>query len=220
MSELVNPRRPYISATRTEQARRTRRAIIGSAHTLFLADGFAATTMPAVAAHAGVAVQTVYKTFGNKPQLAKAVFDVAIAGDDDEGPVVERQALSAVRAEPDPHRKLQLYGQFLATVAPRHVPVQLVIRDAAANDPGAQSVWHQLQAERLTGMTAFATALHDEGSLRSDVTVEHARDTLWTYNSAEIYQLLVIERGWTPDRYGTWVAAALTAALLRRTPTS
>ena len=77
----------------------------------------------------------------------------------------------------------------------------------------------QIQTERLTGMTAFATALHEDGSLRSDVTVDQARDTLWIYNSAEIYQLIVIERGWTPDRYGTWIAAALTAALLPPTHT-
>ena len=73
-------------------------------------------------------------------------------------------------------------------------------------------MWAELQAERLAGMTIFATALHDRGHLRNDVTIDNARDTLWTYNSAELYQLLVIERGWTPEHYGQWVAAALTAA--------
>ena len=62
--------------------------------------------------------------------------------------------------------------------------------------------------------TIFATALHERGHLRNDVTIDDARDTLWTYNSAELYQLLVIERSWTADHYGQWVAAALTAALL------
>ena len=108
----------------------------------------------------------------------------------------------------------RLYGEFLATVAPRHVPVQLVIRDAATADPDARAVWAELQAERLAGMTIFATTLHDRGHLRHDVTVDDARDTLWTYNSAELYQLLVIERGWTPEHYGQWIAAALIAALL------
>ena len=214
MSADVKPRRPYHSTTRQEQARRTRRAIIDAAHHLFLTDGFAATTMPAVAAAAGVAVQTVYKAFANKPRLAKAVFDTAIAGDDDTVPMLEREALTKVRDEPDPHTMFRLYGEFLATVAPRHVPVQLVIRDAATTDPDARAVWAELQAERLAGMTIFATALHDRGHLRPDVTVDDARDTLWTYNSAELYQLLVIERGWTPHHYGRWVAAALTAALL------
>src|SRR6188768_3933553 len=103
MSEAVKPPRRYHSTARQEQARRTRRAIIDAAHHLFLTDGFAATTMPAVAAASGVAVQTVYKAFANKPRLAKAVFDIAIAGDDDAVPVLEREALSRVRDEPDPH---------------------------------------------------------------------------------------------------------------------
>ena len=214
MSGDVKPRRPYHSTSRQEQARRTCRAIIDAAHHLFLTEGFAATTMSGVAAASGVAVQTVYKVFANKPRLAKAVFDIAIAGDDDEVPMLEREALSNVRAEPDPRIMFRRYGDFLATVAPRHVPVQLVIRDAATADPDARAVWAALQAERLAGMTIFATALHDRGHLRHDVTVEEARDTLWTYNSAELYQLLVVERSWTPHHYGQWVAAALIAALL------
>jgi AcrR family transcriptional regulator len=210
----VNPRRRYRSTTRQEQARRTRVAIIQAAHRLFLANGYAGTTMPAVAAAAGVAVQTVYKTFANKPRLAKAVFDTAIAGDDDTVPMLEREALTKVRNEPDPNTMFRLYGDFLATVAPRHVPVQLVIRDAAATDADARSVWVELQAERLAGMTVFATNLRDRGQLRADITVAEARDTLWTYNSAELYQLLVLERAWTPHKYGQWVASALIAALL------
>ena len=214
MSGEVKPRRRYHSTARQEQSRRTRRAIIDAAHHLFLTDGFAATTMPAVAAGAGVAVQTVYKAFANKPSLAKAVFDAAIAGDDETVPMLEREALGKVRDEPDPPTMFRLYGDFLATVAPRHVPLQLVIRDAATADTDARAVWAELQAERLAGMTIFATTLHDRGHLRHDVSVDDARDTLWAYNSAELYQLLVIERGWTPDHYGRWIAAALTAALL------
>jgi AcrR family transcriptional regulator len=199
---------------RDEQARQTRRAIVDAAHDLFLADGFAATTMPAIAGRAGVAVQTVYKIFRSKPQLAKAVFDIAIAADDDERPVRDRAALTRVRNESDPRRMLRLYGEFLATVAPRHVPVQLVIRDAAAGDAEAVLVWEQLQQERLAGMTMFANNLASRGVLRDDVSVDDARDTIWTYNSAEIFQLLVIERGWTPEHYGQWIAEALIAALL------
>ena len=214
MTGEVNPRRSYHSATRREQARRTRSTIIDAAHHLFLTDGFAGTTVPAVAAAAGVAVQTVYKVFTNKTQLAKAVFDMAMAGDDDGAPMLQREALTRVRTEPDPRVKFRLYGEFLATVAPRHVPVQLVIRDAATVDPDARAVWADLQAERLTGMSMFATGLHDDEHLRSDVTIDEARDILWTYNSAEVYELLVIARAWTPHRYGQWVAAALTAALL------
>ena len=170
--------------------------------------------MPAIAAAAGVSVQTVYKVFGSKPRLAKAVFDVAMAGDDEPVPMLERPLLARVRDEADPRRKLQLYGRFLAEVAPRHAPIQLVIRDAAAGDPDAQVVWAELQAERLRGMTMFARQLHDDGHLRPGITVTEARDVLWTYNSADLFRLLVIERGWSARRYGRWIAEAITAALI------
>jgi AcrR family transcriptional regulator len=214
MTSPVKGRRPYDSSGRQQQAQRTRRSVIDSARRLFLERGFAATTMPAVAQAAGVSVQTVYKAFGTKTRLAKAVFDVAMAGDDEPVAMLDRPLLARARAEPDAHRKLVLYGTFLAEVAPRHVPIQLVIRDAAATDPEAKVVWAELQAERLRGMMMFARALHADGHLRPGMSTSEARDILWTYNSAEVFQLLVIERGWPPRRYGRWVADALTAALL------
>jgi hypothetical protein len=162
-------------------------------------------------------VQTVYKAFASKPRLAKSVFDVAMAGDDEAMPMLERSRLRRVRDEPDPRKKFELYGQFLAEVAPRHVPIQLVIRDAAGHDPQAQVVWRELQAERLKGMTMFARALHHDGYLRPGVSALEARDVLWACNSAELFQLLVLERGWSPRRYGRWVATILTASLLNGT---
>jgi AcrR family transcriptional regulator len=215
MSPDVKTSRRYDSSGRQAQARRTRAAVLQAAHELFMDRGFAVTTMPDIAAAAGVSVQTVYKAFGNKPRLAKAVFDVAMAGDDEAVPMLQRASLGRVQSEADPHAKLRLYGEFLAQVAPRHVPVQLVIRDAAGSDPDARAVWAELQAERLRGMTLFARALHDEGNLRPGISTNEARDVLWTYNSAELFQLLVIERGWSPKRYGRWVADALIAALIR-----
>ena len=118
-------------------------------------------------------------------------------------------ATSATRRE-----RLRLYGEFLSEVAPRHVPVQLVIRDAASSDPEARAVWAELQAERLKGMALFAKALHEDGNLRPGMSTSEARDVLWTYNSAELFQLLVLERGWSPKRYGRFIASALIAALV------
>ena len=214
MSPPVKPRRRYDSSRRQEQARDNRWAVLQTARQLFLEHGFAATTMPAIASAAGVSVQTVYNAFGNKPRLAKAVFDVAIAGDDEPVPMLQRASLGRVRDAPDARTRLRLYGEFLAEVAPRHVPVQLVIRDAAASDPEARVVWAELQAERLKGMTMFARDLHDDGHLRPGVSANEARDVLWTCNSAELFQLLVLERGWPPERYGRWVAEVLISALI------
>ena len=214
MSSHVKPVRRYDSSRRRELAAQTRSVVLEAARRLFLERGFAATTMPDIASEAGVSVQTVYKAFGNKPGLAKAVFDVAIAGDDEPVPMVERASLVRVRDEPDPRKKLELYGEHLAAVAPRHVPIQLVILAAAATDPDAGKVWRRLQDERLRGMGLFARSLHAAGQLRAGVSAAEARDVLWTYNSAELFQLLVVERRWSAKRYGRWVADALTAALL------
>lgn len=214
MSPDVKPPRRYDSSGRRAQAGHNRTAVLEAARRLFLERGFAATTMPDIASIAGVSIQTVYKVFGNKPGLAKAVFDVAITGDDEPVPMLQRDTLQRVRAERDPRKKLRLYGEHLAAVAPRHVPIQLVILAAATTDAEAGRVWDDLQHERLRGMTMFAKSLDGAGHLRSGVSATEARDVLWTYNSAELYRLLVVERNWIPKRYGQWIADALIAALL------
>jgi hypothetical protein len=96
----------------------------------------------------------------------------------------------------------------------RSAPVQLVVRSAASLDPDIEAVWRQMQTERLTGMTAFATHLHAGGYLRDGTSLEDARDVLWTYNSVEVYDLLVLERRWSVDRYQQFVGNALIAALV------
>ena len=214
MSDAVKPRRRYDSTRRQEQARENRRAVLEAAHRIFLERGYAATTVGAIAAAAGVSVETVYKAFGNKPGLVKAVVDVAIVGDDEPVPMLQRDLVRRMEAEPDPRRKLTMYGEHLADSAPRRVPVELLVRAAAASDAGAAGVLGELEAERLTGMAFFARDLDEGGHLRTGVSVDEARDVLWTYNSAEVYELLVIGREWTPQRYGRWVANALAAALL------
>ena len=216
MSSPVKPRRRYDSTSRLEQARRSRRSVLDAARRLFLDQGYAATTVAAIAGEAGVSVETVYKAFGNKPGLVKAVFDVSVVGDDEPVPMLRRDVVRRIQAEPDPRRKLAMYGEHLSESAPRSVPVQLLVRAAAASDPGAAGVWDQMLAERLTGMTHFAQNLHEGGHLRAGVSFEDARDILWTYNAAEWYELLVLRRGWDPDRYGRWIADALSAALLAK----
>ncbi len=214
MSEPVKPRRRYDSSWRQEQARQSRGAVLGAARRLFLDRGYAATTMANIAAEAGVSVETVYKAFGNKAGLVKSVVDVAIVGDDEPVPMLQRELVRRIEAEPDARRKLAVHCEHLTQSAPRHVPVQLLVRAAASSDSGAAAVWEQMTTERLTGMNAFARHLHRGGHLRPGMSVDEARDVLWTYNSAELYELLVMRRGWSLERYSAWIADALVAALL------
>jgi AcrR family transcriptional regulator len=214
MSGVVNSSRSYDSSRRQAQARQTRLAVLDAARRLFLELGFSSTTMAAVAADADVSVETIYKLFGNKPGLVKAVFDVAIVGDDEPIPLMQREFVQRNIAEPDPRKKLIAYGAHLAVVSPRACPIQLVVRDAAATDAGAAEVWARLQTERLTGMTVFARHLREGGHLRKGVTMEEARDVLWTHNSVELWDLLVNQRQWSSKRFGKWIGQQLIAALL------
>lgn len=188
--------------------------MLDAARRLFLQQGYAATTVGAVAAEAGVSVETVYKAFANKAGLVKAVFDLAVVGDDEPIAMLQREFVRRNMAEPDPLKKLLAYGDHLAEVAPATGPIQLVVRAAAATDPGAAQVWEQLQAERLTGMSVFARRLNEGGHLRKGVSVNEARDVLWAHNSPEVWDLLVNQRNWTNKRYGRWVGQQLVAALL------
>lgn len=205
-------KRRYDASRRQEQARENRRRMLDAARRLFLERGYADTAMPEIAKAAGVSVQTVYKTFANKATLLKAVFDVSVAGDEEPVPMAERDVIAAIQAERDAARKITMYLTHLAEIASRVFPVQLLARDAAAADPAAAEVYAQTRREMLTGMTLFAADLAATGQLR--VPQADARDILWTYHSPELYELLVLERGWSTERYVSFLTAAVIKALL------
>ncbi len=212
----VNSRRRYDSARRAEQARQTRAAIIEAAQRLFLCDGYAATTIVAVAAEARVSVETIYKAFGGKPGLVRAICDAALTGG---GPVpAETRSDQLQLHEPDPRRIIRGWGDLTVEIAPRIAPIMLLVRAASAADPEMASLLAEIDAARLRRMTVNATNLAAAGHLRDDITVEHAGEVMWTYSSPELYELLVVKRGWPAGRYGAFIADAMIAALLAPEP--
>lgn len=213
MQPVKSPRR-YDSSRRQTQARLTRAAVLDAARQAFAEHGYAATTVGAIAAAAQVSVETVYKAFGNKAGLLKAIFDIAIVDDDEPVPLQQRDMVARIQAESDGHKKLHIYGTEYAKRAERAVPIQLLVRDAAAADSGANELLERLNEERLTGMRAFSQHLHEAKVLRNGITATGALDVLWLFTSPEVYERLVIERGWTTKRFGTWITEQLVAALL------
>ena len=204
--------RRYDSSRRRAQAGQNRAAVLDAARGRFFAQGYAGTTVGQVAGDAGVSVETIYKAFGNKAGLLKAVFDVAVAGDDEPVAMADRDFIARIQAEPQARTKIELYVAHLCDSMPRAAPVQLLARDAGAADADAAGVYAQTRAETLHGMTLFARNLHQTGQLQ--VSANEARDVLWTYFSAEVYELLVLERGWSTKRYGRFLAEAVIAALV------
>jgi AcrR family transcriptional regulator len=211
-SPAVNTRRRYDSSGRRERARQTRDQITDIARELFLSGGYADTTVAAVAAAARVSVETIYKGFGGKPGLVRAIIERGLAG---EGPIPAERRSDHIRdTEPDPRKILTAWGAFTAELGPRVVPILLLARDAAAGDPEVGATLEQISAARLERMTVNARGLLKAGHLRPGITAHQAADIMWAYSSPELYELLVISRGWPAERYGQFVAQALIAALL------
>ncbi len=205
-------RRAYDAQRRRDAAATRREAVLTVAERRFLSDGYAATTVGAVATDAGVSVDTIYKTFGGKPGLVRALWRRALEGI---GPVPAEQRSDRLQTrEPDPRRIIEGWGRFTAEVAPLATRILLLVRDAAAADPEVRTLRDELDADRLRRMTRNARRLRDNGHLRAGLSPARAADIMWTYTSAEMYELLVLRRGWTPESYGRFVADALIAALL------
>jgi AcrR family transcriptional regulator len=206
--------RPYDSSRRREQAAATRRDILEAAQRLFEQQGYAATTMAAIAAEAGVALKTVYVAFETKSGVLRALWNLLLRGDEGEAGVAERSWYLEVVEEPDPQRQLRLNARNSRAVKTRIAGLLKVIRDAAPVDPDIEALWERIQTEFHANQRAIVERLAERKALRRGLDVDRATDILWTLNHPDVWQLLVGERGWTPDQYERWFGDTACAQLL------
>jgi AcrR family transcriptional regulator len=212
---VTEVKRSYDASRRREQARARRLATVLAARDLFERDGFRLTTIAAVAARAGVSAESIYKGFGTKAALAKAVFDVTVAGDDEPVPVADRPAMQTMRDEPDLRRKIEMFVRGLAQRQERSAKVQILIRDGRHVDDSLAPVWAKLEDEAVVGMTMLAGHFAASGQLRAGVDADEVRDVLWNYLAIDTYERLVLTRGWPLDRYSEWLSRTIIAAICR-----
>lgn len=207
--------RSYRSPLREEQARQTQRRILDAAYGLMLEQGYTATTMAGVAAAAGVSAQTVYKTFGTKAALVKRVYDVTLVGDDEPIPFADRPEATALRSETDARRFLVGYAAVGRGMIERLGPLlRVLVAGARAGDPELREFVDTVNGERLTGAAMMVQRLVQLEALRDGVSVERARDAIWTLNSVEVWSLLTEQRGWSGAEYAEWVGRAMADAVL------
>lgn len=214
MPKAVRPRRTYDSPRRREQARATRGRVLDAARELFVEGGYVATTIEAIAARAEVSPETVYATFKNKRSLLSDLIDVSIAGDDAPVPILERAWVNEMRNEPDPRRRLQILARNGRLILERVAPIYEVLRGAAAADPAIASLWELNKGQRFAGQRELLRILTERNPLRKGLTVKMAADILFAIGSPEAYRLLVVDRGWSTDRFESWYADALAILLL------
>jgi AcrR family transcriptional regulator len=197
-------KRRYDATRRRQAADRTRAAILDAARTLFTERGYAATPMTAIADRAGVAVDTVYASAGRKPELARLLIETAISGTDQAIPAGQRDYVHAIQAAPDADTKIAIYAAAVAAIAPRLAPVLAIIQQAARDEPELAALWIQIAERRAANMRLFVADLAAAAPLRLDL--DEAADIVWATNATELYQLLVSQRGWSPQRYEHFLA--------------
>ena len=205
MTPMTAPvKRRYDATRRRQAAARTRAAILDAARDLFTERGYTATPMTAIADRAGVALDTVYAAAGRKPDLARLLIETAISGTDHAVPAEQRDYVKAVQAAPDAGTKIAIYAAAVTAIAPRLALVHSIIQQAAPAEPELAALWHEIAERRAANMRRFVANLATVSQLRLDPG--EAADIVWATNAAEMYQLLVRQRGWTPQRYQRFLA--------------
>src|SRR6185437_2379943 len=210
--------RSYDASRRKRAADQTRRRIVDAARALFLARGYAATTMAVIAETAEVALDTVYASVGPKPALFRHLVEIAISEIDRPVAAEERDYVRQIQAEANAQRKLELYARATRHIQERLAPLFSILREAAPTHPELAALWEEISQRRARNMRLLSAELAATGGLRAGLSLEEVADVIWATNSPEFYLLLVRERGWVPERFEQWLADTWRQLLLTEPP--
>jgi AcrR family transcriptional regulator len=217
MNTRSEVKRPYQSALRGAQAQSTRAAVIAAAARLFAEKGYAAASIEEIAAAAGVSRATVFASVGGKAKLLKTALDVAIVGDDEPIALPDRPRSRAIRAEPDPRKYLALYAELVTEIDGRLASIHEAVRGAAGVDPEARALWESHLAQHRQGAANVIGDLIRKGGIRSDLDPESGADIVWLLGPGA-YHMLVHGRGWSPERFQSWLTETYISQLLPAKP--
>jgi TetR/AcrR family transcriptional regulator of autoinduction and epiphytic fitness len=208
-------RRRYEMTNRARDAARTRRRIVEAAARLFRRHGYAATSINAIAAEAGVAVQTVYASMRTKRDILAAVIELTVRGDGGEVPIAASDRWREMEAEADAHAKLAMFAGIHREICEREAQLFVVLETAAAVDHEIEPLLEDKERFRYEDQARIARSLRRHGHLRPGLSVRKASDIVWALASERVYLALVHDRGWRGEAYETWLTDQLAAALLR-----
>jgi AcrR family transcriptional regulator len=200
------------------RTRFARRAVIDAARVLFLERGYGPTTVDAISARSDVPPATVYRLFSSKRGILKALLDVSIGGDDDSVQMAERPVVQSLLADPDPTNLVARFVNVAVEVNSRTAAIYRILTSAAASDTDAATLLHELTRQRQQGQGHVARALARGRALRPTLQERDAADVIHALVSPEVYGLLVVDRGWPPERYEAWLTRTLLDQLVTTPP--
>jgi TetR/AcrR family transcriptional regulator of autoinduction and epiphytic fitness len=214
MTQSSKPNRTYNSSRRRLQAAQTRRLIIESARKLFYERGYASATIEAIAQEAGVASETIYAVFGNKQAILRNLVGITLVGDDEPVPLLERPFIKEAGLETDQRNLINKFAKDIYQIMSRMSPIFSLLRTTAKTDAEIAALLTRLLNERLGGMSFFVDQLNRIGPLREQALPDQARASVWALSSAEVFDLLTRDLGWSEERYIRWLSDSLVQLLL------
>jgi AcrR family transcriptional regulator len=215
MNDPVKPKRKYDSSRRAVQAADTKKLVIDAARALFVASGWQATTIAAIARVAKVSPETIYSTFKNKETILKAVVEKAIRGDRPDTPLLAQGGPSAIAQATRQPEQIALFAKDIARVLSNVAEVMAVLRSAAEADPNLLKLYAALHEGRRRNLSFVAAALIGNGPLRDDMDASTATTHLWRLASPELFLLLTKVEGLSTEAYSQWLRETLEAQLLK-----
>ena len=199
------------------RTRLARRAVVEAARALFVERGYQATTIDVISNLSDVPAATVYRLFSSKRGILEALLDASIAGDDRALSLQERPQMAALFAEPDPGKLLGGFARMTVAINARSNDVYSILSSASGSDPAAAGLLAAYQERRDAGQGQIARSLARARALRPGLRERDAADLIHALMSPELYRLLVVDRGWAPERYEQWLGGVLVDQLLGST---
>lgn len=198
-------RRRYNSPRRAAAAQRTRETIVGSAQKAFERNGWSATTIPAIAATAGVSPKTVEALFGTKAALLRAVVDYAIRGDLLDIPIAQREGGMRIEAAPTAAAMLDLHASHVRSIVERTAGVAWTVEHAAAGDPDVAELWERMTRNRRSGVTWASNVLLAKPDTDPTLKRRDVENTFWLALEWGTYRTMTDQHGLTPAQFERWL---------------
>jgi AcrR family transcriptional regulator len=203
---------------RAQRRAETEHRLVGSASTLFVERGYAATTLADVAAHADIAPRTLYLHFPTKAALLLRCIGLAIAGDAEPISLAARPAMAEAMAAPTLDERIRLMAAVTASLMERTGPLLDVAFQAAPSEPSIDAAAAAGRADTRRTLREFWRRIHDDGLLPSSTDLEWLTETATLVAHAETYLLAARTTGWDSDTYRDWLVTTWHRLAANSTP--
>jgi AcrR family transcriptional regulator len=201
--------RRYHSDAREQSAHDTRRRILDAAKALFGRKGIDAVTIAEIGRKAKVAASTVYAIYKSKDGLLRGLMEQSLFGGrfQDARQLLDGVSDAVTLVELTAHVSRAIYESESSDLG--------LLRHTSGFSPALRKMEQEFEQIRYDMQADRLQRLFDSGKARAGLSLDEARRILWMYTSRDIYRMLVVEGGWTPDRYQQWLSQTLVEALVR-----